>query len=260
MNTTLRIISFLLFIVAASFRLFAEEDRPPGLGSGAPSLRISWIWNATNRQYIIFNDLTYVQSYREKADWLPEKRQIQVLAERNFDIQALTEIPRYETFNEIELYPFDEETAFFCMGVSEWSPNYKTCGWPRKTCVFSISITNGEIILVSKDVYALACSRYGLTTNQLFLGKIGTNIFYCANRDLRRVYYRTIEESQATHYFKLPRNVVDLDGVTRVVENTNKDVAVCGSVRAGWFLNFGAPYHPMSIEFSFKDANHLKGN
>jgi hypothetical protein len=244
-------------MVAASFRLFAGEDRPPGLGSGAPGLRI--IWNATN-QYIIYNDLTYVQSYREKADWLPEKWQIQVLTERNFDIQALTAVPRYETFNEEDLYPFDEEKAFTCMEASKLSSNSDTNGWPRKTWVYSINITNGEIILVSRDVYALARSRYGLTTNQLFLGKIGANIFYCANRDLRKVYYRTTEEPRATHYFKLPRNVVDLDGVTRAVENTNKDVAVCGTVSQGWFDWFDpAAFHSLSSEFSFKDAKRVKG-
>jgi hypothetical protein len=240
-------------MVAASFRLFAGEDLPPGLGSGAPCLRI--IWNATN-QYIVFNDLSYVQSW---PGW-PEKKPIQVLTKRNFDIHTITE-PGLEHQNGIEIYPFDEDTAFFCMGRSEWSPYYKTCSWPRKTCVFSINTTNGEIILVSKNVYVLARSRYGLTTNQLFLGKIGTNIFYCANRDLRKVYYRTTAESQAAHYFKLPRNVIDLDGVTRAVENTNKDVAVCGTVKAGWFDWFDpADAHGLSSEFSFKDAKHVKGN
>jgi hypothetical protein len=181
-------------MVAASFRIFAGEDRPRGLGSGAPCLRI--IWNAPN-QYIVFNDLSYVKSW---PGW-PEKRPIQVLTERNFDIQTITE-PCLEKQNELELYPFDEETAFFCC-VPVWSFYDKTCDWPsytfktgglpRHTCVFSINIANGEIILVSRDVYALARSRYGLTTNQLFLGKIGTNIFYFENRDVRKVYYHTTE-------------------------------------------------------------------
>jgi hypothetical protein len=237
-------------VVVASFRLFAGGDRPPGLGSGAPGLRI--IWNATN-QYIVFNDLSYVTSW---PGW-PEKKPIQVLVERNFDIQTITE-PCLVKQNELELYPFDEETAFFDMGICEWSPDYKTSGWPRKTWAFSISITNGEIILVSRDVYALARSRYGLTTNQLFLGKIGTNIFYCANRNLRKVYYRTTEESQATHYFKLPRKVIDLDGVTMAL-NTNKDFAVRGTVKAGWFDWFDpAVAHGLFCELSLKDSKHMR--
>jgi hypothetical protein len=227
-------------VVVASFRLFAGEDLTPKLGSGGPGLRI--IWNTTN-QYIIFNDLSYVKSLN---DW-PQNRQIQVLAERNFGILA---------GDERNLYPFDEEAAFACTeGLS--SKYYTNDYGLRQTWVFSTSITNRENILVSRDVYSLARSRYGLATNQLFLGKIGTNIFYFENRDLWKIYYRSTKELQATHYFKLPRSVDDVDGVTMAL-NTNKDVAVCGSMKAGWFLNLGAPYHPMSIEFSFKDAKHVR--
>ena len=246
-------------MVVASFRLFAGEDRPPGLGSGGPGLRI--IWNATN-QYIVFNDLTYLQSFREKADWLPPKRQIQVLIERNFDVQALTEWHRrFGTFigDEEDPYPFDEETAFTCFEASKSGSNSDTNGWPRTTRVYSINNSNGEIVLAPRDVYALARSRYGLTTNQLFLGKIGTNIFYFEKHDVRKVYYRTTTESQARHYFKLPRNVVDLDGVTRAAENTNKDVAVCVTVPLGWFDWFDpAAFHVRDCEFSFREAKKVR--
>jgi hypothetical protein len=226
-------------VVVASFRLFAGEDRPPSLGSGSPGLRI--IYDATN-QYIIFNDLSYVKSLNDS----PQNRQIQVLTERNSGILA---------GDEQDLYPFDEETAFACAGG--WSSKRPNDYGLRQTWVFSTSNTNRENILVSRDVYSLARSRYRLATNQLFLGKIGTNIYYFENRDLWKVYYRSTKELQATHYFKLPRSVDDVDGVTMAL-NTNKDVAVCGSMKAGWFLNWGAPYHPMSIEFSFKDAKLVR--
>ena len=248
MNTTPRIISFLLFVLTASFPLFAEDALPLNLGSGQPGLRI--IYNATN-QYIIYIDEFLDESWEVGDDWLHNypKRQIQVLTERNFG---------FWTGYVQDLYPFDEQTAFTCGAAPGWSSDYKTFNyWPRYTRVFSTSVTNVDSIMVSKDVYALARSRYGLTTNQLFLGKIGTNIFYWETRVPTKVYYRTTEEKQAMNYFNLPKGVVDVDGVTKAL-STNMDVGFFATRKSGW-LDV-APYHFTFIEVSFKNAKHLKGN
>ena len=247
----------LLFVVTASFPLFAGDALPLNIGNGDPTLHI--IYNSANQYVVYFN-----------KPWVPEdihsggyaidteqrgypKRQI-LLRSTGSTLEGDPEV----------LYPFEEQMAFTCPhGGSGWSSDGKTYSyWPRKTQVFS---TNEDDILVSKDVYALARSRYGLTTNQLFLGKVGTNIFYWETRDSTKVYYRTAEEKQAARYFKLPKSVLDLYGATKPVL-TNKDVGiwVCRKHTRAWVLFQLMPttagYEDAVFELSFKNAKQVKGN
>ena len=108
-----------------------------------------------------------------------------------------------------------------------------------------------------------ACSgifgKYAAIYNHGSFLSVVLNIFYFEKHDVRKVYYRTTKELQARHYFKLPRNVVDLDGVTRAAENTNKDVAVRVTVPLGWFDWFDpAAFHVRDCEFSFSEAKKVR--
>ena len=127
--------------------------------------------------------------------------------------------------------------------------------WPGKTQVFSI---NGDEVVVSNDVYALARARYGLNTNQLFLGKIGTNIFYWETQDLMKVYYRSAAGESATNYFEFPKGILDFEGVTRgIKERENIGFAVLRKSKG--FFHY-SPNEFAFIEVSFKDAKPVKGN
>lgn len=132
--------------------------------------------------------------------------------------------------------------------------------WGRETQVFS---TNEEHILVSDDVYDLARVRYGLTTNQWFLGKVGTNIYYWETGKPNIVYYRATEETQATYYFKLPKADNEIFGVKKAL-SSNKDVGFCVDRTLSWFeviKNFGtAAGQPAFIEFSLKNGKQVKRN
>ena len=115
---------------------------------------------------------------------------------------------------------------------------------------------------MSEDVYALARVRYDLTTNQWFLGKIGTNIYYWEKGNPARVYFRTADEKQAVNYFELPKADDVIFGVKEAV-STNKDVGFCVDRTLSWYevlKNLGtAAGQPAFIEFSLKDAKHAKG-
>lgn len=239
-----------LFLVTASFPLLAADALPLNLGSGEPGLHV--IYNTTN-QYVVFLDEPWTVGDGLFGGY--DKRKIQVLTDRNFGLKEMIQTRTWGEGDVLELYAFDEQTAFTCEG-GMWSADYKTWHyWPRKTQVFS---TNADGILVSEDVYELARTRYGLTTNQLFLGKIGTNIFYWETRDSKRVYYHAAEKAQATNYFKLPKRVIDIYGVTRAV-NTNKAVGFnTFSKSTGWFRY--SPYSSEFIEVSFKNVKQVKGN
>jgi hypothetical protein len=140
-------------------------------------------------------------------------------------------------------------------GGAGWSPDGKIWNyWPRKTRVFS---TNAESIWVSDNVYALACSRYGLTTNQLYLGKIGTNIYYWETRNPAKVYYRGVVHAGATNYLELPKRVVDLLGVTKAIHK-GKDIGFMAFEQSPGFFHY-SPYTYDLIEVSFKDSKRESG-
>jgi hypothetical protein len=81
--------------------------------------------------------------------------------------------------------------------------------------------------------------------------------FYWETRSPTKVYYRIAEEKQAMNYFKLPKGVVDVDGVTKAL-STNMDMGFYASRESGW-LDV-APYHDTIIEVSFKNAKQVKGS
>jgi hypothetical protein len=93
------------------------------------------------------------------------------------------------------------------------------------------------------------------------LGKIGTNIYYWEMQDTTKVYYRPIEKKYADNFFKLPKSVVDLYGVTKPFR-TNMDVAVWTHRRTPYyaihFLFPPAPYQVAIFEFQFRDAKPVK--
>jgi hypothetical protein len=243
-------IQFVVFV--SSFRLPAGDALPLNFGSGQPSLCI--IYNSTN-EYVIFIDEALEKSWKPGDDWSVDYRHapINVLAEQNFGPEKL-DPNRLGVWNTVDLFPFDEQTVFTCEGFFGVTNRF----FGRETHVFS---TNADCILVSEDVYALARARYGLTTNQWFLGKIGTNIYYWETPKPNIVYYRTAEKRQAANYFKLPKADNEIYGVKKAV-STNKDIGFCVDRTRSWLEimeNFGtAVGQPAFIEFSFKNAKRVK--
>lgn len=241
-------------MAAASLQLFAGDALPLNLGNGQPGLCV--IYNSTN-EYVIFIDEALEKSWKPGDDWLPGYAgQIRVLAARNFGPEKLS--PNGVVWNTEDLFPFDEQTVFTCEG---WFSDGKTNSFfPRETQVFS---TNVDHILVSEDVYALARARYGLTTNQWFLGKIGSNIYYWETRKPTVVYYRTAEEKRLVNYFKLPKADGEIYGVKKAVSG-NKDIGFCVDRTLSWFeriKNLGtAAGQPAFVEVSFKNAKRVNGN
>jgi hypothetical protein len=129
----------------------------------------------------------------------------------------------------------------------------------RRVLVFG---TNEDHILISADGYGLARSRYGLTTNQWFVGKVRSNIFYWETGKPNIVYYRTKEEKRATHYFKLPKSVSEIEGVTKAMR-ANKDVGFCTIRESNWFQRqgqfwLGSAGPDSFVEVEFKKAKQVK--
>jgi hypothetical protein len=237
----------LLFLLAATLRNYAGDGGvlPPNLGDGEPRLFIAY--NLPN-EWVVFVDESLKKEWKPKDEWWPLYRDkpIKILAGHNLEYAD-----EYADYLEThDLFPFDEQTVFACDG----DPNIG--GWPRESRVFS---TNG---LVSRDVDSLARARYGLGTNQWFVGKIGTNIFYTETGKRNVIYFRTTREKFAVNYFKLPGGGDIIWGVKRAID-ANKDVGFCIDRKLGWFECW--KYFPVApealpsfAEFSLRNARHRK--
>jgi hypothetical protein len=235
-----------LILIVAFVPLYGGTLPSTILGSGEPGLHI--IYKGTN-QFVIYVDEPWTV-----GSWLiggmPE-RHLQIICDRNYGlkerIQSLT--GKIDTIQQ--LYPFDDQRAFTCdLAVVE--PDPKTGGdmWPHQNMLISL---DGDSLSVSDDVYALARHQYGLTTNQVFLGKIGTNVFYWEMGDPRKAYCRAVGEKQAAVYFELPKGMIDLFGVAKGVK---KDVGFVVLKKSTGFFRYSSNEF-VFLEFSLKDAKRM---
>jgi hypothetical protein len=238
-----------LLVLASTFRLQAAEPPSFILGSGEPSLGI--IYESTN-EYVIFVDEGAKHSWKP-GDYLDvdfRNGPLTIIASRNFGPEKLSP-DRMPLWNTENLYPFDVQTVFTSFG----DPQNRKGFVPRETKIFT---TNLDSILVSGDVDALARARYGLTTEQWFLGRLGTNIYYWETGKPNIVYYRAAEERQAANYFKLLKADFQIFGVTKAM-STNKDVGMFVDRKLSWYeMHMNSLAQPMFVEFAFKDAKQVK--
>lgn len=225
-----------LFVLYAPFLPYAASAEPLALGGGEPGLKVIYV--ETN-QAAIFVDESWTVGTGLVGGY--DNRKIDVLFDQNY---GLKEKIRNRTWTDTpeQLYPFDVSTAF-------------TCDPPNETELFSM---HGDHLIVTKDVYSLACSRYGLSTNQLFLGTLGTNIYYWAAQDPRKVFFRPVGEVNATNFFELPKGMIDLMGVTRGVKDS-ENVGFVVLQKSKGFFHY-SPNEFSFIEVSFKNVKHLKSD
>jgi hypothetical protein len=233
---------FALFVAVSIFPLFATDAPLPGLGCGEPGLKI--VYNSAD-DFVIYVDEPWTVGPGYAGGMA--QRRIRVLAERNYGINGL--ISGYRMDIPQQLYPFDDGAAFTCEGGS-WSSDFKTWEyWPRKTQVCS---TNADGISVSSDLYELARKRFDLTTNQLFLGKIGTNVFYWETQNPRRAFFRPVSGPGTAHYFEFSKGVIDIFGVTQGIKD-KQSVGFMVFRKSKGFWHY-SPYEQAFVEFSFKNA------
>jgi hypothetical protein len=235
------------------------------LGGGEPGLKIAIDFKNTN-QFAIYIDEPWTVGPGLAAGI--DERHIDVLLDHDYQFKEKLHSKNERIDIPEQLYPFDEQEAFTCEGDSSFlndriyktnsfyeciSDDGKTLGFLRVTAVYS---TNAESILISNDVYALARLRYGLTTNQLFLGRIATNIYYFEKGNPRKIFYRGTAETNAVNYFALPKGVLDLYGVTKAV-STNNDIGFVLVRNSVGFFHY-SPNEFAFVEFSFKKAKRAK--
>jgi len=208
------------------------------------------MYKGTN-QFVIYLDEPWTVGPGLKGGM--DKRQIEIVLDRNYGLKQRLQSRDGTIPDPQQLYPFDNQRAFTCESAILGLDPKTLTDWPHQTQMFTI---NGDSLSVSDDVYALARHQHGLTTNQYFLGMIGTDVFYWEMGDPRKAYCRPAGEKQAAIYFELPKSMIDLFGVTKGVK---KDVGfVVLKKSTGFFLY--SPNEFVFLEFSFKDAKRTTIN
>jgi hypothetical protein len=209
-------------LVLLSLSLSAESWSSVAFGSGGPGLKIVYI--STN-QFAIFQDEPWTVGPGLIGGY--DTRNIDVLFDQSYGLKEKIRTWHWHDIPE-QLYAFDAATAF-------------TCDPPDETKVFSI---HGGRLIVTGDVYSLARLRYDLSTNQLFLGKLGETIYYWEKGDPRKVFFRPAAGGNATNYFHLPKGMIDLMGATKGIKSRDNIGFVVLRKSAGLF-------HYSPSEFSF---------
>ncbi|HEY4417489.1 MAG TPA: hypothetical protein VGO57_17490 [Verrucomicrobiae bacterium] len=237
-----------LVFVAACFPLYGEVAPSTNLGAGQPGLKIDY--RGTNR-FVIYLDEPWTVGPGSIGGYYD--RHIDVLFEQNYGLKRMLQTREWDGGDPQQLYPFDDQRIFTCE-TAKLGLDHKTfTHWPHQTQLFSI---NGNSLSVSDDVYVLARQQYGLTTNQFFLGKIGTNIFYWEMGDPRKAIYRAVGDKSTVKYFELPKGMIDLFGVTKSVK---KDVGFTVLRKSSGFFQY-SPNTFDFIEVSFNTAKPVKND
>jgi hypothetical protein len=247
-------LALLLAVICFAPECSRPATLPASIGDGEPGLGIIY-WSTV--AYAIFVDESFEKTWKPGDQWNVNYNpgRAKILASRNFDVRDWALFQSQMSYED--LFPFDEQTVF----TSEGDPQSRKEFAPRETWVYSSS-QDGRLSVVSHNVDALARARYGLATNQWFLGKIGTNIFYWETGKPKKIYFRTTEEKQTLNYFNLPRTDDMILGVKKAI-STNNDIGFCVDHTLSWSDPRFSPFGPLSalpefIEVSFKDAKHLK--
>ena len=228
-------------MVATCLPLYGDiATSQSSLGSGDPGLKMIYI---SQDQYVFYCDEPWTVGQGLIGGY--DKRHIAVLLDHGYGLSERI-LTRTWGDNPQQLYPFDDQTAFACEGA-EWDSKRQSLVWPAATQVFT---EKGGDISMTNDVYQMARREYKLTDNQMFLGRLGTNIFYWERSDPRKVFFRTIAQKAAINYFELSAGVKDVMGVTKALK---KDVGIMVYGKSPTFFHY-APYSFYSIEESFKSA------
>jgi hypothetical protein len=228
-----------LLMVATRLPLYGDIATSQSLlGSGDPGLKIIY---KSQDQYVIFRDEPWTVGTTLYTGY--DRRHIVVLLDRGYGLKGKIQVWGDDPQ---QLYPFDDQTVFTCE-LAGLDSTWKSPVWPNVTQVFTEK--SGDI-LVANDVYGMARREYKLTDNQMFLGRLGTNIFYWERSDPRKVFFRTIAQKAATNYFELSAGVKDVMGVTKALK---KDVGIMVYGKSPTFFHY-APYCSYFIEESFKSA------
>jgi len=220
-----------LLVVASLVAQPGQAGDVPNIGSGDPGLKVA----TRSPDAIVI--------YRDEASTVGigllggmRQRDIRVLVDQNYHFSKSTmAIPE-------QLYPFGTDAAFTTSGGG-WSSDFKHYDYSKKSSTL-YRVVGGQ---VRSEGNALEAARvaYGLDAKDIFLGLVGSRIFYWRTDDPSRLVWRSIGD-RVEHVIGLSRGVIDLLGVTRGIE---KDIGLVVFRKSPGLIHY-SPYTYDFLEFT----------
>jgi hypothetical protein len=237
----------LLLVILSPFNLFAADFA--SLGSGDPRLKVAT--KTTNANAIVIYQDEQVTAGIGGLGGMQD-RTITVVVDHGFHFRKNSQDIRVDNV-PLQLFPFDCNSAF-TSEIGAVDPNAEACVSNGGTPPWSIGyrLENGRLTTFT-NVQTEAAAKYHLNQGDIFLGCINSRVFFCKNRFHPAVVFCRDEDNQHEFYFKMPRKVVDIFGVTRGVQNDFGFVVLQG---ATWHLH-PSPYEKQFIELSFSNAKPM---
>lgn len=141
---------------------------------------------------------------------------IQVIVDHGFGFHK--DMNSFTSGIPLELYPFGTNSALVdeagAMGIMR--PPVGPTGPPEVGYKLI-----GSSLTIFTNVQEQARMKYHLQSNEVFLGSVNGEVFYCKENPAK-VFWRE-PESQTEYYYQLPRAVVNIYGVTKAFD-PHKDI------------------------------------
>ena len=170
------------------------------IGSGNPGLKI-----ATKKPdaVVIYQDEPQTVGVGLQGEML--NRKITVIFDKNYNFdQTRMDVPH-------DLYPFDDDSAFTNSGGSWSAAGGPWVHTPR--CTVGYRLTKCELTTFG-NVQQAAETKYGLKSNEVFLGLINNTVFFWKDFDSEWVFWRKLGSNQ-DFKARLPKKIIEIYGAVK---------------------------------------------
>lgn len=234
-----------------------NADDFSNIGSGSPGLRV--ITRARNPNAIgIYRILPETPFGGGPISGGATNETIQVIVDHGYGFQK-TDMLTIGTL--LPLYPFASNSAFTDEAGIEWFSQSSNDWATSSSCAVGYTLTNGSLSVFT-NVQQVARAKYHLNNDEIFLGFIDNRVFFCKNLlKPAKVFWRE-QGSQKEYYYRLPKSVVNIYGVTKALQH-DKDVGFVAFRhvwRWPWDSLFLAPYEDDFVEMSLSSGKLVRSD
>jgi hypothetical protein len=196
--------------------------KSPSIGSGNPGLKVAA--RGTNADaVVIYQDEPETVGIGLQAGMMDRK--IMVIYDKGYNFR------QQDMENPDQLYPFDQDSTFTSSGGS-WDQLGKNWDYtPRGAS--GLRLANGGLTTFT-NIQAAAEAKYHLSNDETFLGFIDNKVFFWRGFNPTRVFWRE-RDSQEVYYYTMPKQLIDIYGVTRGIQ---KDVCFVTFAKSTGFFQY----------------------
>jgi hypothetical protein len=153
----------------------------------------------------------------------------------------------------LQLYPYAPNSAFTDPAGEDWSWGNSN-RWSLEETGYTFK--NGNLTTFT-NVQQMARIKYHLSNDEIFLGFLDDRVFFCKNGfRSSKVFWRE-QGSQKEYYYRMPRAVLDLYGVTKALHQ-HKDVSIVVFRKVWRFVPFLEPFEITFMEIPLSEGKLVR--